>query len=217
MFFNKFFVYLPHISVLAEIKIYKPNTNHKNTTPYGNNTYPTILFSRCIAEAVRRRLFNENKIIILYRKENSNIMKKKKLFLIIPFLFLVMGMMSGCEKDEALPHYEAKGRVLGTTTGCYGHAVYIEVENPKGIGRKGSFSDAGWEYENAISVPYFDKVNLPTELMKEGTWLHFEYREMTEEDGKRGLFVQDNPPFCPFFYGPPAAEVYIITRIIKHK
>lgn len=144
-------------------------------------------------------------------------MKTEKLFLMMPFLFLVMGMMSGCEKDEPTPHYEAKGRVLGATDGCYGHAVYIEVESPKGIGKKGSFSNAGWEYENAISGPYFDRVNLPSELMKEGTWLHFEYREMTEEDGKRRLFEPDELIFCPANIIPPYATVYIITKIINHK
>lgn len=45
--------------------------------------------------------------------------------------------------------------------------------------------------------------HLPPELMKEGTWLHFEYREMTEEDGKMDCLPPDEPIICLQLYGPP--------------
>jgi hypothetical protein len=142
-------------------------------------------------------------------------MKTKTILLLTSFLCLIVGI-GGCEKDEILPPNQAKGRVLGATEPCYGNGVYIEVENPKGIGEKGTFSRAGWEYENAICVPYFDRINLPPEFMKEGTWLHFEYRELTEEEKNQGLFIPDEFIICQALWGPPKAKVYIITKIISH-
>ncbi len=51
-------------------------------------------------------------------------------------LFLLTGE-TGCEK-ETLPPNQAKGKVLGPTGPCQGYALYIEVENPKGIGLEGN-------------------------------------------------------------------------------
>ena len=65
-----------------------------------------------------------------------------------------------------------------------------------------------WSYRNAISVPLFNRIGLPVELMGEGTWLHFEYRELTEEEKNRKLFQPDEPVICPALFGPPPANTY---------
>lgn len=140
---------------------------------------------------------------------------KTVLFMGITLFLLMVGV--GCEKEEKLSLNEAKGKVLGVTGPCFGNAVYIEVENPKGIGEKGIFPKDGWDYQNAISVPYFHRVNLPRELMRGGTWLHFEYRELTEEEKNKGLFEPDEPTWCTADKIPPFAKTYIITKIIAHK
>lgn len=110
---------------------------------------------------------------------------------------------------------------MGPTGPCQGYALYIEVKNPKGIGLEGKGISAGsdrtWNYRNAISVPLFNRIGLPVELMEEGTWLHFEYREFTEEEKNRRLFEPDEPVICQMLYGPPPSKTYMITRIIAHK
>jgi hypothetical protein len=146
-------------------------------------------------------------------------MKNKILLYTVITLFLMIGGM-GCEKEK-LPHNQAQGKVLGPTGPCQGYALYIEVENPKGIGLDGEGISAGsgrtWNYRNAISVPLFNRIGLPVELMEEGTWLHFEYREFTEEEKNRRLFEPDEPVICQMLYGPPPSKTYMITRIIAHK
>ncbi len=143
---------------------------------------------------------------------------KKVTFLIA--LFLSIGI-AGCDdkadvKEEKLPPYEAKGYVLGVTGGCEGNAVYIEVTNPKGIGKKGIFKHRGqnatWSYENAIGVPHFYKLGLPNELMKKGTFLHFKYREYDYEKDSH-YFEYEHPCFTDKI--PPTANYYIITEIIS--
>lgn len=145
-------------------------------------------------------------------------MKTKTVLWMIIVLSFFTGM--GCEK-EALPPNQAKGKIIGITGSCLGNGVYIEVENPNGIGRKGREIPAGsgrvWNYENAIRVPYFQRIGLPPELMKEETWLYFEYRELTEEDRKQELFQPDEPVICLANQIPPPASIYIITKIISHK
>ncbi len=144
-------------------------------------------------------------------------MKKVFLFSVIALLLFAMG---GCEKDEKLPKNEAKGYVLGKTTICEGNALYIEVENPKGIGKKGTFKslcgkdNPTWHYDNAIGVPHFDKVNLPVELMKEGTFLHFKYRKY---DPDKDFHYFTHNQICTANYIPPTANTYIITKIISFK
>ncbi len=148
-----------------------------------------------------------------------NEMKNKILSFTVIALFLLTGG-AGCEKEK-LPHNQAQGKVLGPTGPCQGYALYIEVKNPKGIGLEGKGISAGsgrtWNYRNAISVPLFNRIGLPVELMEEGTWLHFEYREFTEEEKNRRLFEPDEPVICQMLYGPPPSKTYMITRIIAHK
>ena len=145
-------------------------------------------------------------------------MKQKIILWISTLLLLTAG--AGCKK-ETLPPNQAKGKVLGPTGPCQGYALYIEVENPKGIGLEGKGIPAGsgrtWTYRNAISVPLFNRIGLPVELMEEGTWLHFEYREMTEEEKNRKLFQPDEPVICLMNQIPPPANTYMITKIIAHK
>ena len=146
-------------------------------------------------------------------------MKKEIFFFTVVTLFLMVAGM-GC-KEETPSLNQAKGIVLGATGPCQGYALYIEVENPKGIGLEGKDISAGsgrtWNYQNAISVPLFNRIGLPVELMKEGTWLHFEYREMTEEEKNRRLFEPDEPVICLMYQGAPPANTYMITKIIAYK
>ncbi len=145
---------------------------------------------------------------------------KKLIFLIA--LFLSIGIV-GCDdkeevKEEKLSPYEAKGYVLGTTLPCEGNALYIEVVNPKGIGKKGIFQSKWgrdnpiWNYENAIGVPHFYKLGFPNELMKKGTFLHFKYREYDYEKDSH-YFEYEQPCFTDKI--PPTANYYIITEIIS--
>ncbi len=143
----------------------------------------------------------------------------KKIILFSALVLLIFATIS-CKKEEKLPKNEAKGYVLGKTTICEGNALYIEVTTPKGIGKKGTFkslwgkNNPTWNYENAIGVPHFDKVNLPVELMKKGTFLHFEYREY-DPDKDFYYFEYEQPCFANHI--PPTANTYIITKIISSK
>ncbi len=143
----------------------------------------------------------------------------KKLILFSALALLIFATL-GCEKEDKQPLYQAKGYVLGATSPCEGNALYIEIINPKGIGKKGTFksvygkNNPQWNYNNAIGVPHFDKVNLPPELMKKGTFLHFEYREYNPEKDQH-YFQYDG--FCTFDKIPPTATYYVITKIISYK
>lgn len=148
---------------------------------------------------------------------------------VIRILFLcgiIVFTAFGCEKEEVLRPYHAKGRIVQIFTRCYGEWIMIEVENPKGIGMEGTFAFPGNEesrinYKNAIAVPYFSKINLeiPSEYekapIKVGTWLYFEYRDVTEDE--KDLFRMFPPPACTQNIGPPPAKGYIITKVIEIK
>ncbi len=127
-----------------------------------------------------------------------------------------------CEKEEVLPAYQAKGKIIQLFGWCYGSSVMIEVENPKGIGMPGTFAfpgreDARINYRNAITVPHFDRVSdLNTEApMAIGTWLYFEYRNVEEVD--RDLFRTFPPPLCNASIISPPSKGYIITKIIDYR
>lgn len=137
-------------------------------------------------------------------------------------LMLLAFIGIGCEKEEKLPPFYAKGRIIAVTSMCYGEAVLIEVENPKGIGLSGTFSYIGEEdkaisYKNAIGVPYFSKIGIPQSVpQKVGTWLYFEYRELTDDEKKDGSLFSQNPPIvCPAIYSSPVRNNLIITKVIE--
>ncbi len=141
----------------------------------------------------------------------------KRLYLILIIFSLCL---YSCDKKEEVETFKAKGYVLGKTGVCEGNALYIEVEHPKGIGKKGTFHSLWgkdnpiWNYENAIGVPHFDKVNLPVSLMQEGTFLHFEYRKY--DSGKDSHYFA-HKQYCTMEKGPPPANLYVITKIILHE
>lgn len=130
---------------------------------------------------------------------------------------------TGCEKEEELPPLHAIGKIIAVTSLCYGEVVLIEVENPKGLGVKGTFTSIGKEinvsYENAIGVPYFSKIEIPDSVLQTvGTQLYFEYRELTEDEKvKSSLFEADYPMVCLGIYGSPSAKRLLITKIISYK
>ena len=137
-------------------------------------------------------------------------------------ILLLAFMMTGCEKEEKLPPFYAKGRIIAVTSMCYGEVVLIEVENPKGIGLPGTFSYIGENnkvitYKNAIGVPYFSKIGIPQSVpQKVGTWLYFEYRELTDEEKKDGSLFSPNPPIvCPAIYCSPVRSNLIITKVVE--
>ena len=154
-------------------------------------------------------------------------MKTKKFNLTDIFLVLLpLGIAlfgAGCNKEEELPPYHAKGRIIAITSMCYGETILIEVENPRGIGLSGTFSYPGDEnesitYKNAIGVPYFSKIGIPDSVPQTiGTWLYFQYRELTIEE-KENLFSSSNPPLiCPANIISPTNAPFLITKIISYQ
>lgn len=149
----------------------------------------------------------------------------KATILKISFIFLLFSLIgAGCEKEDELLPYHAKGKIITVTSMCYGEVVLIEVEEPKGIGLSGTFSYLGNEnesitYNNAIGIPYFSKIGIPDSVPQTvGTWLHFEYRELTEEErGESTLFTTDPPIVCQMNIIPPSAKRLLITKIISYK
>jgi hypothetical protein len=155
---------------------------------------------------------------------NQNLKIMKTTILKISFIFLFLSFIeAGCEKEEELPPYHAKGKIIAVTTMCYGEVVLIEVDNPKGLGVKETFSTIGKEinisYDNAIGVPYFSKIGIPDSVPQAiGTWLYFEYRELTEEErGQSNLYSHDPPIACQMNIIPPSAKRLLITKIISYK
>ncbi len=143
----------------------------------------------------------------------------KRIFL-FSAIALLLSLMEGCEKEEKkAPKYEAKGYVLGKTEVCMGNGLYIEVTEPKEIGKEGVFNLLKFPkfqstYNNAIRVPFFDKVNLPVEAMEVGTSLHFEYRKYNPN---KDFHYFSHKQICTDNHIPPTANTYIITKIISYK
>jgi len=130
----------------------------------------------------------------------------------------------GCDKNDKLPSYQAKGTIIEITGGCYGEIVLIEVEEPQGIGLAGVFSVSGKHdeiitYQNAIGVPYFSKIGIPDSISQTiGTRLYFKYRELTdEEEEQSSLFSPDPPIVCPHIIGSPVARRLMITKVIRYE
>ena len=149
-------------------------------------------------------------------------MKSVMKILILCGVFLFMAF--GCEKEGALPKGEAKGKIIETFGQCYGYWVMIEVEEPKGIGTSGTFAFPGVEesrinYKNAIGVPYFSRIpHLNTDAPDTvGTWLHFEYRELTNEERNSQIFVDTSfHGICNTMIGPPDVNMYMLTKILDY-
>lgn len=148
----------------------------------------------------------------------------KTAILKISFIFLLWSFMgAGCAKEDELPPFHAKGKIIAVTSMCYGEVVLIEVEAPKGLGVKGTFTTIGKEidvsYDNAIGVPYFSKIGIPDSVPQTvGTQLYFEYRELTEEEMvQSSLFEANFPIVCLAIYGSPSAKRLLINRIISYK
>lgn len=148
----------------------------------------------------------------------------KSIYLKISFVLLILCFLgAGCENDEELPPYHAKGKIIAVTSMCYGEVVLIEVENPKELGAKDIFTTIGKDinvsYDNAIGVPYFAKMGIPDSIPQTvGTQLYFEYRELTNEEREQSsLFATDLPIICQAIYGSPSAKRLLIKRIISYK
>lgn len=149
-------------------------------------------------------------------------LKLRPSLLLLLSLCVVMILGSGCEKNGELTPYHAKGKIIVVTGMCYGETVLIEVEEPSGIGLAGNFSTIDIEnnisYTNAIGIPYFSKIGIPDSVPQTiGTWLYFEYRELTDEEKGEGLFSTYPPIICQGIYGSPTANQFIITKVISYK
>ena len=149
----------------------------------------------------------------------------KAMFKKIALCGIIALMAFSCEKEEEiLPPNQAKGRIIETFRMCYGYWVMIEVVNPKGIGVEGTFAYPGDEesritYKNAIGVPYFERIpDINTEAPDSiRTWLHFEYRELTNEEHHSNIFVDTSfHGICLSNIGPPIVNMYMITKIIDY-
>jgi len=144
---------------------------------------------------------------------------------ILILIGLTISMAFSCTKEEKLPANQAEGTILQTFRACYGYWIMIEVENPKGIGVSGTFAFPGDEdsritYQNAIGIPYFDKIpELHTEAPDTiGTWLRFEYRDLTTEERNSNIFVDTSfQGICNTMIAPPDAHMYMITKIIGYR
>jgi hypothetical protein len=142
----------------------------------------------------------------------------KKILKLTAILLILAGSFSCGEEENNLPDNQAKGRIIEVLDGCYGEIVMIEIETPKGLGSQGSFSRDNSEikYSNAVGVPYFSKTSIQEDkriAQKTGTWIHFEFKEITEADDD--LFSSNI--VCPAIYGPPAINYYVITKIINYQ
>ena len=142
-------------------------------------------------------------------------------------------MAFSCEKGKQVPPeqqdqeqhytmYQAQGTIIANFTWCYGYWVMIEVENPARIGDSGSFkpiTGQGFKYKNAIGVPYFKRLpDLKTDAPDSvGTWLNFEYRDLTDKEWHSQIFVDTSYNYiCPANIVPPKAKMYIVTKIIDY-
>ena len=133
-------------------------------------------------------------------------------------LFAFIG--AGCKDDEETMIKRATGEIILVTRMCYGEAVIIEVDNPVGIGKEGTFAFIGdtnrIEYQNAISVPYFSKIpEIPDSIIPNiGLEIDFEYREL--EEGEASLFNANLSDPCLWIISPPNTKPYMITKINNH-
>ena len=150
-------------------------------------------------------------------------MKTMMRILILCGVFLSMAF--SCEKDsneEILPPNQAKGKIIQRFAMCYGAWVMIEVENPKGIGKAGEFvynRDQKLIYKNAIGVPWFNRMPWldAGATDSEGTWLHFEYRKLTDEERHSSIFVDTSYHHpCRMDLVTPSVNYNIITKIIDY-
>lgn len=139
------------------------------------------------------------------------------------FVFCLTLLDSGCNKEkiEVLPPNQAKGEIIAITGACYGDFVVVEVENPKEIGLSGALNigtQTSQNYENAVGVPYFSKIGIPDSIPQTvGTWLHFKYRELTEEEKNQGNLWFSYLLPCPGIFGPPDVKKLIISEVIQYK
>ena len=138
---------------------------------------------------------------------------------------VILSMAFSCEKEEeVLPSNQAKGSIIQVLFHCYGSGLIIEVENPKLIGKEGTFKQVGCScpsinYKNAILVPAFSRIpDLHTDAPDTiGTWLHFEYRELTDKERHSNIFVDTSfHGICPANIIGPSLKRYMITRIIDY-
>lgn len=153
-------------------------------------------------------------------------MKMKTKIKILLLCGVLFSMAFSCEKEkeEILPSNLAKGKIVMKFVQCYGAWVMIEVENPKGIGKSGTFIPIGlsvskFDYTNAIGVPYFSRIpGLKTEAPDTiGTWLYFEYRELTDEERHSNIFFDTSLHHpCPMNIVSPSVSYYNITKIIDY-
>lgn len=148
-----------------------------------------------------------------------------KTILKILLLSVFIGLMAfSCEKEKQLPANQAEGTIVANLHRCYGYSVLIEIDNPQGIGNEGTYMAVGEpgpevKYTNAIGVPYFERIpDLITNAQDSvGTWLRFEYRELTSEERNSQIFVDTAfHGICNELYGPPDVPMYIITKVIDH-
>src|SRR5690606_5015801 len=133
---------------------------------------------------------------------------KIKIFKLSLITLLFSFISAGCQQDEEPTTNWATGEIILITGMCYGEAVIIEVDNPNGIGKEGTFAFVGdtnqIKYGNAILVPYFSKIpEIPDSIVpKVGLNLDFEYRELQEGENK--LFNATNLPHpCLWNVIPP--------------
>lgn len=135
---------------------------------------------------------------------------------------LIALMAFSCEKERQSANNQAEGKIIATFDRCYGYWVMIEVENPSGIGDTGSFTPPGGskiKYKNAIGIPYFNRLpDVKTDAKDSiGTWLNFEYRNLTDTERHSPIFVDTSfKGICPDNIIPPEAKMYIITKIIDY-
>ncbi len=149
----------------------------------------------------------------------KNLLKRLMIYLTILSVFF---QFVRCDEKDELPPFHAKGEIFLITSGCYGEVVYIEVDEPHGIGSKGDIyitENEKIHYSNAIGVPYFSKIAIPDSVpCTDGTTLYFEYRVLAQEEKEDvSLFFTDTPIVCPANIAPHEIERYIIKKIIIYK
>jgi len=146
----------------------------------------------------------------------------KQLMIYLTLVLIFFPMIVKCDKGDHLPPFHAKGKIFLITSWCWGEVVYIEVEEPDGIGSTGNIfftEDTQITYKNAIGVPYFTKIRIPDSVPQSvGTKLYFEYRELTEEEKENiYLFRTDTPIACPSNIAPYDIKRFIIKEVFSYE